>query len=186
MLKLRPHLISSTHLLFPTISNMRCSPNGRRLALLFSSAIRAPTALLISALSWAPTRILQPLVGLLSNQRGAAAGVTTGLVQSPGTVVAALTMAAEEMDVIDKLDARCLEEHGGKMRFYWAKEGDDGWVAEKSVVEIERVLVAAGWSNGRRRRCEEGMVHAFVLTDREFFFPALESGRELIHFSCTT
>lgn len=167
MLKLRPHLIHSAHLLFPTISHMATSPNGLRMSPLFSPALSPPFSLLTSALSLVPSRLLTPLVALAANQRAApaAAGVTTSLVQSPGTVVAAYALARDEMATIREVDEGVLKEFGGRMRWDWAKGEEDGWVAGESVGEIERVLDGAGYAKERRVRCEEGMVHAFVLTD---------------------
>lgn len=167
MLKQRPDLIASAHLLFPTISHMSTSRNGLRMSPLFSSRLSLPISLALTPLSQVPSHLLRPLVGLLSRQRGQSAAVTTALVQSPGTVVAALTLAAEEMARVGELDEECLVRFGGRMRWYWAKGDDDEWVADSSVKEIERVLEGAGWGKERRVRCGEGMVHAFVLTDRE-------------------
>lgn len=169
MLKLRPNLISSAHLLFPTISHMSSSPNGRRMSPMFSPWASTPWALATSTLSLIPTSLLKPVIALLAGQRDSptSAAVTTSLIQSPGTVVAAYALAREELDTVTDLDAKCLEEFGGRMRWYWAKGEDDGWVADSSVQEIERVLDGAGFGKERQVRCEEGMVHAFVLTDRE-------------------
>lgn len=92
--------------------------------------------------------------------------MTTALVSSPGTVISALSMAAEEMTHVTELDQDVLKQYGGRLYWYWAEGDTDGWVRDSSVQEIEQVLDDAGWERqGRRWRCERGMKHAFVLKD---------------------
>jgi hypothetical protein len=146
---------------------MSTTPNGRRLSPLFTSYLLPPVALATTFLSFLPSRALTPLVALLAGQTGPGAVVTSSLVASPGTVMAALTMAGEEMREVSDVDRQVLSEFGGRMWFYWAEGDDDGWVSQSSIREIEGVLDEAGWDKGRRFRCEEGMQHAFVLTSSE-------------------
>jgi len=169
MVKLRSSLIDSCHLLFPTISHMSSAPNGLRMSPLFSPRASAPFALATSALSFLPASLLQPVIAVLADQRGSPhqAAVTTSLVQSPGVVVAAFTLAREELNSVKALDRAFLVEFGARLRWYWAAGEDDGWVADSSVVEIQGVLDGAGWGKERQVRCAEGMVHAFVLTEGE-------------------
>uniref|UniRef100_A0A0H5FUX8 AB hydrolase-1 domain-containing protein n=1 Tax=Leucosporidium scottii TaxID=5278 RepID=A0A0H5FUX8_9BASI len=162
-LKQRPNLISQSIHLFPTISHMALTPNGKVLWPLFSPIVSLPVGLATGALSYLPIRPLTKLVSLLAAQSGQPAEVTTSLVSSPATVRAALTMAAEEMKEVTRLDEGLLKEYGGKMWWYWARDGLDGWVAESSVVEIEGVLDEAGHGKAQRERCGEGMKHAFCL-----------------------
>ncbi|KAK4057786.1 hypothetical protein OIO90_001005 [Microbotryomycetes sp. JL221] len=147
---------------------MAKTPNGQRLAPLFTQAILPPLALSTTFLSFVPRGVLTRIVTMLSGQTESLEGArtTTALVTSPGTVVSALAMAAEEMRQVTELDAECLQTYGDRMYWYWAKGDDDHWVNDSSVQEIERVLDEAGHQrSGRRRRCDQGMKHAFVLRD---------------------
>ncbi|GAA6055914.1 hypothetical protein JCM3770_002358 [Rhodotorula araucariae] len=167
MLKERPQYISTVHALFPTISRMAETPNGRRLSPLFSWWALRPVFYSTSALSYLPTTLATRLVSLLTGQSGAGAETTAKLVSSPETVVAALTMAREELARVTELDTALLEQYGERLWFYWAAEGGDGWVTEEAVREIEGVLERKFGEKGsrRRQRCAEGMPHAFVLNE---------------------
>ncbi|GAA5933664.1 hypothetical protein JCM3775_003766 [Rhodotorula graminis] len=167
MLKALPQQISSLHALFPTLSHMALTPNGRRLSPLFSSWALRPVFLSTSALSYLPRALLSRIVALMTGQSGAGAQVTTALVGSPESVVAALTMAREELERVRDVDVDALERYGDRMWVYWAAEGVDGWVTEEAVREIDDVLerVAGEEGRARRQRCSEGMPHAFVLNE---------------------
>ncbi|KAI5477341.1 hypothetical protein MNV49_006483 [Pseudohyphozyma bogoriensis] len=166
VLEQRPDLITSVNLLFPTISDMSTAPNGRRLSLLFSPRLHLPLSLSTGFLSYIPTSILKPVIGILSNQtEDESRATTTALVQSPATVVAAVSMAAEEMEKVKELNKDILKEYGARMRWYWAAGDTDGWVSPSSIVEIEDTLDEAGYAKDKRIRCVEqpGLKHAFVL-----------------------
>ena len=167
MLKALPQHISSLHALFPTLSHMALTPNGRRLSPLFSSWALRPVFLSTSALSYLPRALLSRVVSLMTGQSGAGAQVTTALVGSPESVVAALAMAREELERVRDVDEAALERYGDRMWVYWAAEGVDGWVTEEAVREIDEVLERVGGEEGRarRQRCSEGMPHAFVLNE---------------------
>ncbi|GAA5937194.1 bifunctional triacylglycerol lipase/ester hydrolase [Sporobolomyces koalae] len=179
MLKQRPNLISSAHLLFPTISSMSLTPNGRKLSPLFSSWTLRPLFYSTSFLSYLPTKVVNSLVGLLTGQTDAsnqpsgsgsgAATTTTRLVSSPQTVIAAITMAQKEMQHVKDIDRELLSNRslvGDICWWYWAEPGRDGWVLEDSIREIEEALGDDEDLRKRRERCREGMPHAFVL-DRD-------------------
>ncbi|GAA6058868.1 hypothetical protein JCM10212_002812 [Sporobolomyces blumeae] len=165
VLNQRPSVVSSAHLLFPTISSMSSTPNGRRLSPLFSSWSLRPLFLSTSFLSYLPKSLTSSMVSLLTGQSGPGSAVTNRLVNSPQTVVAAITMAQKEMVIVTQLDRDVLERHGDKLWWYWAEEGNDGWVLEESIREIEEVLGDADERKKRRERCREGMPHAFVLNE---------------------
>ena len=177
-LKLRPALITSLHHFFPTLSHMAATPNGARLSPLFRPALFPSLSLTTAALSFLPAALLSPLVGFLTRQSSPSASVTTALVQSPGTVLAALSMAGEEMTRVKALDEDVLREFGGRMWWYWAKGEEDGWVRDSSVTEIVECLEKAGYGAERRWRCEEGMQHAFCLDPGEY--DVQSEGGELI------
>ncbi|GAA5904627.1 uncharacterized protein JCM6883_003846 [Sporobolomyces salmoneus] len=163
MLKQRPNLISSAHLLFPTISSMSLTPNGRKLSPLFSSWSLRPLFYSTSFFSYLPTSIISTLVSLLTGQSGPGSSTTTSLVSSPQTVIAAITMASKEMSTVTSLDRELLRVVGEKCWWYWAEEGKDGWVLEESIREIEETLGNEPEMLRKRERCREGMPHAFVL-----------------------
>lgn len=180
MLKQRPNLISSAHLLFPTISSMTLTPNGRKLSPLFSSWTLRPLFYSTSFFSYLPTSLISTLVSLLTGQSGPGSTTTTQLVSSPQTVVAALTMAAKEMEGVKELDRELVKEVGGKCWWYWAEEGKDGWVREESIEEIEEVLGDGEEMRRKRERCKEGMPHAFVLNEGASFTSRIHSHRVVL------
>lgn len=181
-LKLRPTLVSALHHFFPTLSHMAATPNGIRLSPLFRPPLFPSLSLTTAALSFLPAALLSPLVGLLTRQLSPSATVTTTLVQSPGTVLAALSMAGEEMTRVTGLDEEMLSEFGGRMWWYWAKGEEDGWVRDSSVKEEVECLDKAGYGAERRWRCEEGMQHAFCLDPGEFRSVPEVLEEELISF----
>ncbi|GAA5909021.1 hypothetical protein JCM6882_004970 [Rhodosporidiobolus microsporus] len=168
ILKTRPTLIHALHMLFPTISHMAQTPNGRTLSPLFSSWTLRPVFYSTSALSYLPTALTSRLVSLLTGHSGSGAEVTTQLVSSPSTVVAALTMAREELASVTALDAHLVSDVAEKLWVYYAAEGVDKWVTEEAVREVEDAVERTLGRQGREkrvRRCREGMPHAFVLDE---------------------
>ncbi|GAA5861136.1 hypothetical protein JCM3774_002202 [Rhodotorula dairenensis] len=167
VLKERPSLVTSVHALFPTISHMAQTPNGRSLSPLFSSWSLRPVFYSTSFLSYLPTGLTSRLVSLLTGQSGPGAKITTELVSSPETVLAALVMARHELATVTALDVDLLEKHGDRVWIYWTEKGGDGWVTEEAVEEIEACLEKRYGEAGRKRRarCREGMPHAFVLNE---------------------
>ncbi|KAL8290354.1 hypothetical protein RQP46_002612 [Phenoliferia psychrophenolica] len=145
---------------------MATSKNGRRLGPLFSAHLLPPLALTTYALSFIPSSFRTPLVGFLSRQAGPSALVTSGLVASPGTVLSALSLAAEELAEVKELDKDLVKTFGDRCWWYWAAGEDDGWVSSSSVDEINETLDEAGIDKKRRFRCTEGMKHAFVLDEK--------------------
>lgn len=169
VMKERPSLVSSVHALFPTISHMAKTKNGRSLSPLFSSWSLRPVFYSTSFLSYLPTGLTSRIVSLLTGQSGAGAQTTTELVSSPESVLAALVMARHELGTVTDLDTEVLEQYGDRLWFYWAAEGNDGWVTEEAVEEIEACLESRWGEDGRKRRarCQEEIPHAFVLNDGE-------------------
>ncbi|KAM0789049.1 hypothetical protein ACM66B_003112 [Microbotryomycetes sp. NB124-2] len=168
VLKARPDIVHSVIGLFPTISHMALTQNGQRLAPLFKQAVLPPLALGTTLLSFVPQTILARIVSVLAGQAESpeSAKTTAALVASPGTVVSALAMAADEMGQVTELDRELLQNYGNRLFFYWADGDSDHWVRDSSVLEIEQVLDEAGHAkDGKRWRCARGMKHAFVLRD---------------------
>lgn len=135
VIKARPKLVSSIHLLFPTLSRMALSPNGIPL-IRYGSSLLPVLGAFSSAFSYLPTSVMTRIVGVVTSQQAVGAKVTTGLVTSPAVVRNALSMAREEMDQIVELDRETLKEFGGRMRFYHAEH--DGWVLE-SCIEVSHI-----------------------------------------------
>lgn len=148
---------------------MAMTPNGRKLSPLFSSWTLRPLFYSTSFFSYLPTSLISTLVSLLTGQSGPGSTTTTQLVSSPQTVVAAITMAAKEMEGVKELDRDLVKDVGGKCWWYWAEEGKDGWVREESIEEIEEVLGDGEDMTRKRERCKEGMPHAFVLNEGASF-----------------
>ncbi|BGP15399.1 hypothetical protein JCM10213v2_003367 [Rhodosporidiobolus nylandii] len=164
----RPDLLHSLLLLFPTLSHMSSTPNGRSLSPLFSSWLLRPVFYSSSALSYLPTSLLSRLVGLITGHSGPGARTTSELVSSPQTVLAALTMAREELATVRELDAQAVKRGAGRLWVYYAEEGRDGWVTAEGMREVEQAVQEALGEEERKRRvrrCEEGMPHAFVLDE---------------------
>ncbi|GAA6007386.1 hypothetical protein JCM10207_006323 [Rhodosporidiobolus poonsookiae] len=169
LIKQRPSL-TALHMLFPTLSHMASTPNGRKLSPLFSSWTLRPVFYSTTALSYLPTALTSKLVGLLTGQVGPGMEVTTRLVSSPQTVLAALTMAREELATVTELDGAAVGQlaREGKLWIYYAAEGVDGWVTEDAAREVERTVedaVGREQRERRVRRCIEGMPHAYVLDE---------------------
>lgn len=148
---------------------MALTPNGRKLSLLFSPSLRSPLSYLTGSLHYLPSKILRPIIGLITSQRGPALIVTESLITSSETVSATIAMGSEEMKVVTSLKKHheVLKNHGEKIRWYWASEKRDGWVLESSIKEIEECLDLVGEESWKKKRvrCEEGMEHAFILND---------------------
>jgi hypothetical protein len=126
MLKERPSLVSAVHALFPTFSHMAQTPNGRSLSPLFSSWSLRPVFYSTSFLSYLPTGLTSRLVSLVTGQSGSGANITTELVSSPETVIAALVMARQELAKVTALDVDLLDQYGDRLWIYWTEKG--GWM----------------------------------------------------------
>lgn len=151
MLKARPEVVTSLTLLFPTISHIVKSPNGRmlwvstsshatlqiprhRLTLLtrvivprhplsFSQPIFTPLAYsLLPAFSY----LLRPLLYL-----NLVPPATASLVRSPPAIRAALHLGRDEMATIRGADWDFLRRERGRIWGYWGV--GDGWVDEEQA-----------------------------------------------------
>ncbi|KAL7418141.1 hypothetical protein BDY24DRAFT_374212 [Mrakia frigida] len=163
LLKARPQ-ISSLTLLFPTISNIAKSPNGRMLWPLFTSLSRS----LVPTLSY----LLRPLLPFTSLPAPSKA-----LVRSPATIASALHLARNEMDAIQGADWEFLRRERSKIFGYWGVK--DGWVDEEEG-RIGREILGGEQEvatkeerereeNGVQRiwHCVESIPHAFCLEHGE-------------------
>ncbi|KAF8167729.1 hypothetical protein B0H34DRAFT_682832 [Crassisporium funariophilum] len=128
LLKARPNEIASVFFLFPTISHIGNTPNGRRLSPIFSPISRS----ILSWLSPLAKYIPFPVLSLLfSGWPQHQVLVLHEFIASPRSVLSSLTMAHEEMKHIRDLDLVLLEQHKHKLLFYYAEKDD--WVGEEKI-----------------------------------------------------
>lgn len=163
LMKHYPELKFYGFLLFPSLSNMAQTPNGQRLRYVLTPA----GAGVVSRLCWlfqlVPERWLVPLVGWVTGHSASSRRVTAGLVRSPATVWQTLAMGSEELQRVRGAEWATLEAGGGRLRCYWARVREDGWVAEADTARIQEAIERGG---GQALRCVEGVRHDFCTSDR--------------------
>ncbi|CED83337.1 Uncharacterized conserved protein [Phaffia rhodozyma] len=127
ILEQRPQ-ISSAMLLFPTLSHIAQSPNGKQLQPIF----RSPLIYILPRAS-----LLTKLIprGLLSYVLPAP---TIALVQSFHVIRAALILGRSEMDLVQEPDLAFLKANRHRIWGYWGES--DGWVGVGHGNEIRDVL----------------------------------------------
>lgn len=129
VLKARPEVVSSVFLLFPTITHIASTPNGRSLSWLF----RSPLPRLISYASFITRAIpLSVLATLFPEWPQAQVAVLRTLLRAPSAIYACLSLAHDEMCTIKDLDVALLQEYRHRMHLYFAEEDD--WVSEQKEV----------------------------------------------------
>ncbi|KAF8078790.1 hypothetical protein FPV67DRAFT_1466481 [Lyophyllum atratum] len=171
VLKARPLAVSAVFLLFPTISQIRDTPNGRKISWLCLPRPR----LFISRLSHL-ARIL-PL-GLLSllfrSWPSSQVLVLQMLLHSPHSILSALHMAHDEMGIIRDLDIGLLDAHKNRLWFYFAEHDD--WVGKQK----DNILYAfkPDLENVRIVHGSQDIPHAFCINHGEQL--ALQCGEWLI------
>ncbi|KAJ7071199.1 hypothetical protein C8F01DRAFT_1109516 [Mycena amicta] len=149
VLKARPDDICQVQLLFPTITHIAQTPNGRRLSWLF----RSPFPRVVSWLSYL-TRPL-PISLLFAHWPDAQLRVLRSLLNSPSSIYACLSMAHDEMAAIHVLDQGLLKEHRDILFFLFGTRDD--WVAENKSTILRCV--------GGDRHEEMPLPHAFCIED---------------------
>ncbi|KAI0062556.1 hypothetical protein BV25DRAFT_1870311 [Artomyces pyxidatus] len=126
ILKARPDVAAGAFLLFPTVSDMGGTPNGKR----FSHLFRPPLPRIISHLSVLvrslPLRILSVL---FPGWPDAQLLVLRTLLRSPSAIYTVLTLANNEIETIRELDVAVLDQHVEHLWLYFAE--DDDWVGEQ-------------------------------------------------------
>ncbi|KAF8519114.1 hypothetical protein BU17DRAFT_90299 [Hysterangium stoloniferum] len=155
VLKARPNVVDALYMLFPTISNMARTPNGRILSWFF----HRPIASIISRLSILLRPIVTPTVYLLysswpEHQRA----VLRSFIRSPDSIFAALILAEDEMRTITAPDHSLLTEHLSKLWLCYAEKDD--WVGEEREV-LTRLLGEP--ADVRIVHCNHGVPHAFCI-----------------------
>jgi len=159
-LKARPEAIQSLFLLFPTISDIENTPNGKKLSVFF----RPPFSRLIAHASLVTRLIPGPLLSLMfSHWPKEQTLVLRSLLNSPSSIFATLTMAHEEMQTIRDLDVELLQAHSHRMHLYFAE--NDDWVG----LQREIVLHAFKQNEGSVKivRGHRDIPHAFCINHGE-------------------
>ncbi|KAF8578408.1 alpha/beta-hydrolase [Ramaria rubella] len=131
----RPDSVDALFLLFPTISDIAKTPNGKHLSWLF----HPPFPSVISGLSVLIRPVSAPILSLLfpswpTYQKA----VLLALVCSPSAIFETLTMSHDEMRIITTPEIPLLTQHASKLWFYYADKDD--WVGQ----ERERVAELLG------------------------------------------
>ncbi|KAJ1301558.1 hypothetical protein OPQ81_008806 [Rhizoctonia solani] len=131
----RPNTASGALLLFPTVSNIASTPNGRKLSWLF----RRPIPTIVSNLS-----------RLLTFPPHYQLNIIKSLATSPHVVYSALTMAHDEMQMIGSLGSAPSTVHATcereRSRIYACFAAKDEWVGDevssvKAMLDEHRVVV---------------------------------------------
>ncbi|PPQ64493.1 hypothetical protein CVT26_002032 [Gymnopilus dilepis] len=161
ILKSRADIIAAAFLLFPTISNIAETPNGKLLSPIFSPLMRSILSFLTAFTVYLPEFVYAHLYAHWPPQQ---LRVLRDFLSSPTSVLAALSMAYQEMKCIRDLDLSSLECHKKKLYFYYAQ--DDDWVG-KEREHIFRVLCAEEQSLNMRL-APEGIPHAFCISEESF------------------
>ncbi|KAH7334438.1 hypothetical protein B0J17DRAFT_673325 [Rhizoctonia solani] len=149
----RPNTASGALLLFPTVSNIASTPNGRKLSWLFQRPIPTVISNLSRLLTFPPFSLVPYTLSYWSkfgDYPPDQLSVIKSLVTSPHVVYSALTMAHDEMQTIGSLgsapstvQATCERERSCIYACFAAK---DEWVGDevssvKVMLDEHRVIV---------------------------------------------
>ncbi|KAF9015551.1 hypothetical protein BDQ17DRAFT_1229560 [Cyathus striatus] len=133
ILRCRGDAISALFLLFPTISNIAQTPNGKRLSanILCSQFFFSPLARLILSRASYLTNLLPTacLSWIFKGWPIQQIRTLQILLNSSSSIEAALFMASDEMDHIKSLDISLLKQYLNRLWFYYAEKDD--WVGEE-------------------------------------------------------
>ncbi|KAG9117709.1 hypothetical protein FRC07_007325 [Ceratobasidium sp. 392] len=142
----RPNTVAAAFLLFPTVSNIASTPNGRRLSWLFHRPIPSLVSSFTRLLTLPPLSIVPYALPYLPNLRSfppSQLAVIKSLITSPHVTYSTLTMAHDEMSTIGSLgsapstvQATCERERSKVYACFAAK---DEWVGEE-VESVKRML----------------------------------------------
>ncbi|KAG1749818.1 uncharacterized protein EDB91DRAFT_1109833 [Suillus paluster] len=135
VLKLRSAAVSGVFFLFPTLTNIAYTPNGRLLSRLFRPPFPRITSQIARVLCLVPLTILCRLFPQYSIPQ---AQVLRSFLLSPSSIFAAMTMAHDEMLNIRELDAATLDKHRHQIWFYFAEKDD--WVDQgrETILQVFR------------------------------------------------
>ncbi|KLO20747.1 alpha/beta-hydrolase [Schizopora paradoxa] len=158
-LKERSAAVTGAFLLFPTITNIVKTPNGRLLWWIFRRPFPRTFGILGNALSrfLIPRRLLSII---FSDWPRTQVNVLHDLVVSGPNITASLSMANDEMHMIRELDIATLNENKQKIWMFLADRDD--WVGE----ENKRVIVQAMADEPENIRVvhgRNGIPHAYCI-----------------------
>ncbi|KAF8913031.1 hypothetical protein CPB84DRAFT_1957423 [Gymnopilus junonius] len=163
MLQARSDAITAAFLLFPAISNIADTPNGRLFSAnepIFSPTVRRILSSVTFLTVYLPEYAFTTLYSAWPKEQ---LRVLRDFLSSPTSVLAALSMAYQEMKYIRDLDLDLLEQHKPKLYFYYAQKDD--WIGE----ERQRVFHAmnAEEQSLNMLLAPKGIPHAFCISHGE-------------------
>lgn len=135
VLKLRSAAVSGVFFLFPTITNIARTPNGRLLSRLFRPPFPRIASQVARALRLMPLTIFCQLFPQYPIPQ---ARVLLSFLLSPSSIFAAMTMANDEMISIRELDVATLDTYRHQIWFYFAEKDD--WVDQgrETILQVFR------------------------------------------------
>ncbi|KAG2159663.1 uncharacterized protein EDB93DRAFT_1196124 [Suillus bovinus] len=135
VLKLRAAAVAGVFFLFPTITDIACTPNGRLLSRLFRPPFPCVVSQVARVLHIMPLAIL---CRLFPHYPISQARVLQSFLLSPSSIFAALTMAHDEMLSIRELDVATLDTYRHQIWFYFAE--NDDWVdrGKETILHVFR------------------------------------------------
>ncbi|KAG0141610.1 hypothetical protein CROQUDRAFT_663561 [Cronartium quercuum f. sp. fusiforme G11] len=137
--------------LFPTLSKIGNSRNGRSMAPLFSP-ITLPflhilqlffSLVMPKAMLMLLVKLVTTVINISGNQPPFSYHNLTkacDLVKNVNTVSAALIMARSEMKEILEIDPNFIQTHKEKISLYYTKKNDDAWIDEVEFDQISQLL----------------------------------------------
>ncbi|KIO16543.1 hypothetical protein M407DRAFT_56610, partial [Tulasnella calospora MUT 4182] len=117
VLEAQPEETEAAFLLMPSLSNLATTPNGLKLAWLFSPISAFFAAIIGPWLSLLPLIIFRKVLSEWPDQQLA---VVRAMLRSPATITSALGMARDEMASVKDLEAPLLKRHSEKIYLYCA------------------------------------------------------------------
>jgi hypothetical protein len=176
--------INAAFLLFPTISHIAATPNGRRLQPIFNPPLIQLLPLLTYFLKpflWLLSAFAAVLPSSSSSSIYFPNATTLSFLSSPSTVKHVLNLAKSEMFTIREPDLEWYADTSDRLWTYWGKE--DGWVGGQGT-EVKRVMRSHEMGNGSERveqedtgsrsrvvDCADNISHAFCLGQYKFGMP---------------
>ncbi|QRV83319.1 alpha/beta hydrolase family protein [Ceratobasidium sp. AG-Ba] len=160
----RPNTAAAAFLLFPTVSNIASTPNGRKLSWLFHRPIPTVVSSFTRLLSLPPLSLAThslPYLSKFHEYPSSQLEVIKSLITSPHVVYSALTMAHDEMNTIGSLgsapstvQATCERE---RHRTYACFAAKDEWVGDE-IESVRKML-----DEGKVVVRDDDVPHAFCI-----------------------
>uniref|UniRef100_A0A8H7YAS9 Lipid droplet-associated hydrolase n=1 Tax=Psilocybe cubensis TaxID=181762 RepID=A0A8H7YAS9_PSICU len=158
ILKERKDYIKAVFLLFPTLSNIANTPNGKLLHPIFAPLSRHILSSFSFLIGFLPRSLLSALYSSWPEQQ---LRVLQNFLSSKTTIFSALTMGAEEMSTIKQLEAHILKENKEKIYAYYAQQDD--WVGEERQVIFN--LLDPDCQSSQVVQGSAGVPHAFCISE---------------------